>query len=374
MNARRPGAAGSIPNRYLEPAGLLRGRAAGAARAAGTALPLAGGPIWFTACLLISRKGRGRETRWLPVPALRARAAGDPGLEARLRRLTAPRPAFAGVDMHGPSIVGVINVTPDSFSDGGRHAAPEAAAAHGAALAAAGAALLDVGGESTRPGAAPVPGDVERGRVLPAVSALAAAGYTVSVDTRNAGTMRAAAAAGAAVLNDVTALTHDPGSLAAAADTGCAVVLMHSGGDPRVMQDDPRYDDVALDVYDYLDERAAACRAAGIAPGRLAVDPGFGFGKTPAHNMRLIESMALFHGLGCPLLIGASRKSTIAHIAGESARAADSRLAGSLALAQAAWARGVQMVRVHDAAETAQARALWQALDDSHARRVGSVS
>ena len=349
----------------LQPVALLRGPAAKAALAREAALPLAGGPFAFAACLEIRRAGGGREAHWTAVPELRERAAADPHLDAVLNRLAAPRAPLPGAAPDAPAIMGVVNATPDSFYDGGRHAAPGAAAARGLALAEAGAAIIDVGGESTRPGAEPLDPEAERARVLPAVSALAEAGVAVSIDTRNASTMRAALAAGAVMVNDVSALTHDPESLAAVAASSCRIVLMHSAGDPRVMQNDPRYDDVALDVYDYLERRAAACEAAGIARGRLVLDPGFGFGKTPAHNMSLVSGLALFHGLGCPLLLGASRKSSIARIAGPAAASADSRLPGSLALAQAAWDRGAQAVRVHDAAETAQARALWRAAADA---------
>ena len=345
----------------------MRGPEAAAAEAAGAALPLAGGPIRFSACLAVSRRagspGRpGRDERWLSVPELLERAAADGTLRARLERLSAPRPVFAGPGGDAPLLMGVLNVTPDSFSDGGLWSTPERAIAQGRALAAAGAALIDVGGESTRPGAEPVPPRVERERVLPIVAALAEAGLAVSVDTRNAAVMRAALEAGAVAVNDVSALTHDPDSLAVVAEAGCSAVLMHSAGDPRTMQDDPRYDDVALDVYDFLAARIAACEAAGVSRSRLAVDPGFGFGKTPAHNLRLVSAAALFHGHGCAVLLGASRKSAIRHVAGGMARDSGRRLPGSLALAQAAWDRGVQMVRTHDVAETAQARALWRAL------------
>ena len=343
----------------------MRGPEAAAAEAAGAALPLAGGPIRFSACLVVSRGAghRGREERWLPVPELLERASADPALRERLERLSAPRPAFAGPEEDAPRLMGVLNVTPDSFSDGGLWSAPERAIAQGRALAAAGATLIDVGGESTRPGAEPVPPRVEGERVLPVVAALAGAGLAVSVDTRNAATMRAALGAGAVAVNDISALTHDPDSLAAVAEAGCPAVLMHSAGDPGTMQDNPRYDDAALDIYDFLAARVAACEAAGIPRSRLAVDPGFGFGKTPAHNLRLVSAAALFHGLGCAVLLGVSRKSAIGRVAGGAARDdAGRRLPGSLALAQAAWDRGVQIVRAHDAAETAQARSLWRAL------------
>ncbi|MDP6951715.1 MAG: dihydropteroate synthase [Alphaproteobacteria bacterium] len=316
-------------------------------------MPLAGGEIAFSALELVDRERKA----WLGVEHL-SEFQDNARIDA-LQGLPAP---FAGVAMDVPCLMGVVNVTPDSFSDGGRYADTEAAIAHGLALAEAGAAIVDVGGESTRPGAAPIDEAEERRRALPVVQALAEAGLTVSIDTRNPATMRAAAEAGAAVINDVTALTHHPDSAAVAADTGLAVVLMHSLGDPRVMQDNPTYDHVVLDIYDTLAGRIEAAEAAGIPRERIAVDPGFGFGKTPAHNLRLIAWAAAFHGLGVPLLIGVSRKSTIARIAGGEAKQAKARLPGSLALALAALDQGAQILRVHDVPETAQALALWRAL------------
>jgi len=258
--------------------------------------------------------------------------------------------------------MGVVNVTPDSFSDGGQFADVDRAIEHGLGLAQAGADFVDVGGESTRPGAEPVSVEAEQARALPVVRGLADAGVTVSIDTRTPATMTEAAKAGACLINDVTALSHADNSLSTAAKTNLPVVLMHSAGDPRVMQDDPVYDHAALDVYDSLEQRIKACIKAGMPRDRIAIDPGIGFGKTVIHNMRLIAWASMFHGLGCPVLIGASRKSTIARVAGLAAQDAACRLPGSLALAQAAWDQGVQIVRVHDVAETAQARALWQSL------------
>jgi len=336
---------------YLRPTALLRGEAAACARVAGAALPLAGGGIAFSALELADRERRA----WLGVERL-SEFEDNPRIEA----LQVPPPPFAGIAMDAPSLMGVLNVTPDSFSDGGRYGGIDDAIAHGLALAEAGAAIVDVGGESTRPGAAPIPVEEECARVLPVVRALAGAGVTVSIDTRNPATMAAAAEAGAAIINDVSALSHHADSAAVAAETGLAVVLMHSLGDPRVMQDDPTYDHVVLDIYDALEARLAAAEAAGIPRTKLAIDPGFGFGKTPAHNLRLIAWAATFHGLSVPLLIGVSRKSTIAKIAGGAP--ADARLPGSLALALAALDQGAQILRVHDVAETAQALAIWQAL------------
>ena len=359
---------GDSERAYLLPTALLRGESARRALAGGAALPLAGGPVAFAACEVVVRAPGAARASWLEVPALKRwrDSLADPApLDQLLERLCAPRPPFAAIPLDRPRLMGVVNVTPDSFSDGGRFRDAERAIARGRALADVGADIVDVGGESTRPGAEPIAPEEEQARAVPVVRALAEAGLTVSIDTRNPATMAAAAAAGAAIINDVSALAHHPDSAARAAATGCAVVLMHSAGDPRSMQDRPAYDHVALDVYDALAARVAAAEAAGIARTRLAVDPGFGFGKTPAHNLRLVDWLALLHGLGCALVVGASRKSTIARIAGGMAEDAGGRLAGSLALATAAWDRGAQILRVHDVAETAQALALWRALGNA---------
>ena len=231
-------------------------------------------------------------------------------------------------------------------------------------MAAAGAAIVDVGGESTRPGSRPVWEGDETARVVPVVKRLAAAGTAVSIDTRKAAVMEAALAAGAAMGNDVSALTWDPRAAEVAAAAGCPVVLMHHRGDPATMQDDPRYDrPVVLEVYDWLEARIAAAEAAGIQRGRIIVDPGFGFGKTVRHNLSLMNGLALLHGLGCAVMVGASRKRTIGALAGEAP--ADRRLAGSLALALKAAEQGVQLVRVHDVAETVQALKVWRGLRDA---------
>jgi len=256
--------------------------------------------------------------------------------------------------------MGVVNVTPDSFSDGGRYAARDTAIAHGRALKAAGADILDVGGESTRPGAAPVSIGEELDRVVPVIEALAGEGALVSVDTRRAAVMRAALAAGARIVNDVTALAGDSESLSVVAASGAAVVLMHMQGEPRTMQQDPTYRDAPLDIYDFFAARLAVCAAAGIDPARIALDPGIGFGKHDPHNLAILADLALYHGLGCALLLGASRKSFIGRLSrGEDA---GHRLAGSLAAALTGLERGVQILRVHDVAETAQALAIWQAI------------
>lgn len=281
-------------------------------------------------------------------------------LSQTLDRIAAPRPSFAGLAMDGPLIMGIINVTPDSFSDGGAFFDPERAIAHGRELAAEGAQILDIGGESTRPGAASVSPEMEIARVLPVVRGLAAEGFVVSIDTRRAAVMTAALDAGARIINDVTALEGDAGSLAVAAASGAPVVLMHMLGEPGTMQDDPRYADAVLDVFDTLRDRVEACERAGIRRDRIAVDPGIGFGKTLDHNLRILGKLGLFLGLGCPLLLGVSRKSFIGRLSANVAP--DARLPGSLAAALAGIAEGAHILRVHDVAETRQALAVWQAV------------
>ncbi|MDP6604296.1 MAG: dihydropteroate synthase [Rhodospirillales bacterium] len=285
-------------------------------------------------------------------------------LAGRLRR---PPERFAGLALDRPLIMGVINVTPDSFSDGGETYSPETAIARGRAHVEAGADILDIGGESTRPGGSPVPEDEELDRVLPVVRGLAETGAAISVDTRRAGVMTAALDAGATIINDVTALRGDAGAMAIAAERKAWVVLMHMRGEPRTMQDDPRYDDARLDVYDFLEERVSACEAAGIGRDRIAVDPGIGFGKTVDHNLEILEGLGIYRAIGCPVVIGVSRKSFIAKLSAE--ESPDRRLAGSVAAALAAVARGAHVVRVHDVRETRQALAVWTAIAAGTAAR-----
>lgn len=256
--------------------------------------------------------------------------------------------------------MGIVNVTPDSFSDGGRYIDSERAIAHGCRLIAEGADIIDIGGESTRPGAAVVPAEEEQSRVLPVIKALAALGTPLSIDTRNAATMAAAVAAGAHIINDVSALSYDPASLATAAKLGAPVILMHALADPRTMQQNPTYDDVTLDIYDYLSARIAAAVVAGVPRSQLIIDPGIGFGKTVAHNLTLLRELSLFHGLGQPLLLGASRKSFIAKVT-DADDIAD-RLPGSLSAALAGQRQGAQILRVHDVAATKRALRLAEAI------------
>ena len=256
--------------------------------------------------------------------------------------------------------MGILNVTPDSFSDGGDHVDPATAIARGIAMVDAGADIIDVGGESTRPGASAPAEAEELRRVLPVVRALAERGLPVSIDTRRASVMAAALEAGARMVNDVSALTHDPESRAVAARAGAWVVLTHMQGRPETMQRDPRYDDASLDVFDALEARMHEAEAAGIARNRIVVDPGIGFGKTLDHNLEILRDIGIYHGLGCPLLAGVSRKGFIGRVSADEAPKA--RLPGSLAAGLHAAGEGVHMLRVHDVAQTRQALAVWRAI------------
>jgi dihydropteroate synthase len=340
----------------------------------GQALRLAGGLQWFSAVELItSEDGQRRSTELVPVERLEARIAALPApqaaeAEAFLARLLAPRPALAlgerVIRLDQPQVMAILNLTPDSFSDGGRHFDDPAGAADAAtAMAAAGAAIIDIGGESTRPGSQPVWEGDQTTRVLPVIERLAQAGVAMSIDTRNANVAAAALQAGAAMVNDVSAGKFDPRMLDVVARAGCPIVLMHHQGQPETMQHDPRYDDVLLDVYDWLEDQIATATAAGVAKERILVDPGVGFGKTLRHNLTVLNGLALFHGLGCPVVLGASRKRLVGALAGEAP--ADKRLPGSLALAVAGATQGIQILRVHDAEESVQALRVWRGLRDS---------
>ena len=342
---------------YLRPIGFLYGATADAAVHEDLALALAGSAIAFTAAELIEAGPRQTKRRLLSAPELAA--SKDADLAQTLSRVTRPRPPFAGLSLDRPLLMGIVNVTPDSFSDGGLYDTTEGAIVHAAELVQAGADIVDVGGESTRPGSDTV-GDVdELTRVLPVLDGLTGLSAAISIDTRKSTVARAAASKGAKIFNDVSALTFDAGSLGAAAETGLSVVLMHAKGEPKTMQDNPTYGDVVLEVFDYLEERIIAARAAGIELQRIAADPGIGFGKSMAHNIALLANLSLLHGLGVLLLVGASRKRFIRGISGgESPRA---REPGSFAAAIVAAAQGVQMLRVHDVAGTRQALAVWRA-------------
>ena len=256
-------------------------------------------------------------------------------------------------------LMGVVNVTPDSFSDGGLYLDPEAAVAHGRELAAAGAEILDVGGESTRPGAEPVDAGEELRRIVPVVEGLRGLGCEISVDTSKAPVAAAGLEAGAGIVNDVTALRGDPEMAALCAERGATVVLMHMLGEPRTMQADPRYTDVVAEVKDFLIERLEAAVAAGIAEEDIWLDPGIGFGKTPAHNMELLRRLGELRELGRPLVVGTSRKSFIGRVDGSGP---GERLGGTIASSVLAAAEGAEVLRVHDVAEVRQALAVTAAV------------
>jgi len=330
----------------IEPLGWLHGAAARDAVAAGLACGLAGGPAAFALA------------RLLPGGAVVPVAAVPPRWRPVLERIGAPRP-WAGL-AEGLAVMAVLNVTEDSFSDGGRYADPARAIAAGLAMAAAGAAVVDVGGESTRPGALAVSPELERARVVPVVRALAGQGVTVSVDTRNATTMAAALDAGARIINDVSALAHDAAAAAVVAGRGCPVVLMHMRGRPDTMAGLADYRDVAAEVAAELAGRVAAAAAAGVARAAIALDPGIGFAKGQAANLDLLGRLGVLLGLGFPLVVGVSRKAFIGRIGGEAEPSR--RLGGSLAAGLAAALHAVSVLRVHDVEQTVQAVRVWRAI------------
>src|SRR6476661_4293977 len=298
---------------------------------------LAGGMNWFSAVELIDIDGHRRSSSELvPVEDLESRFDDD--LATQWQALTKPRaPLQLGartVRLDQPQVMGIVNATPDSFSDGGQFADAASAAEAGAVMAAQGAAIVDVGGESTRPGARSIWEGDEIERVAPVIRQLASGGAAVSCDTRKADVMTAAIEAGANMINDVSALTYDARSAEVAAGLKVPVVLMHHQGAPEVMQDDPRYDDVLVEVYLWLEERISAVVEAGVAPENILIDPGFGFGKNVGHNLELMNGLALFHSLGCPLVLGASRKRTIGALSNEAPT--DRRIGGSIAFAMKA--------------------------------------
>jgi dihydropteroate synthase len=326
---------------------------------------LAGGLNWFAMVELIQVEGHRRvSTELVPVEGLES--GFDEDMSAQWKALTAPRtPLQLGertIRLDQPQVMAIVNATPDSFSDGGQFPDAAAAGEAGVRLAAEGAAVIDVGGESTRPGARSVWEGDEIERVVPAIRQLAAGGTAVSCDTRKADVMTAAVEAGARMINDVSALTYDARSAEVAAALNVPVVLMHHQGDPQTMQDDPRYDDVLVEVYLWLEERIHAAVEAGVRRENILVDPGFGFGKNVGHNLELMNGLALFHSLGGPLVVGASRKRSIGALSGEAP--VDKRLGGSIAFALKAVEQGAQIVRVHDVFETVQALRVWRGMRD----------
>lgn len=343
--------------RLIEPLGLLNGRAAREAVARGLAVKLAGGPAAFSLVRLTDGAPGGAPDAIVPIGAV------PEAFQSALCAASLARPCWAGLVSAPPHVMGILNVTPDSFSDGGRHDDPGKAIAAGLAMREAGADIVDVGGESTRPGSAPLDPAEEQARVLPVVRALAAAGVPVSVDTRHAATMRAALDAGARIINDVSALAHDPDAARVVARAGAAVVLMHMRGTPQTMHEHAEYRDVAAEVACELADRIAAATAAGIAPAHIAIDPGIGFAKGHDDNIRLLDRLGVLHSLGFPLLVGVSRKRVIGTLTGEADPA--HRDPGSLAAALRAAEAGAAVLRVHDVAGTAQALRVWRGLTEA---------
>ena len=313
------------------------------------AVTLAGGDGWFVDTLCYSRDAAPRH-----VPA------SDIPHDWR-ERLSAPRASIAGLDFTRTNVMGILNVTPDSFSDGGKHPSAAAALRQARSLAEAGADMIDVGGESTRPGAQTVPREAEIARVEPVITALSRAiDVPISVDTRKSAVADAAVGAGAVLVNDISGFTYDPMLARYCLDNDLPVCVMHARGDPETMHIDPRYENVLLDVYDFLAAQVAMLEGMGIPRSRIIVDPGIGFGKNIDHNIVLLREVALFHCLGCAVLVGASRKGFIGKITG--AHPAANRVSGSVAVALMVAAQGVQIVRVHDVRETVQAIAVCHAI------------
>jgi len=331
------------------PLGLVAGDAAARAVRAGTAQSLAGGPAAFSLIETLTPGMDGVGSTIMPI---------RDGMD-ELSSLTAPRPAFAGIDLSRAVLMGVVNVTPDSFSDGGDFFDREVAIDRALKHADDGAAIVDIGGESTRPGAEPMTVADEIARVVPVIEAAVAAGITVSVDTRRAPVMTAAIDAGVAIVNDITALAGDPGAMETIAKSSVSAILMHMQGTPEIMQQAPDYRLASVDIYAWLSDRVEACVAAGIPRSRIAVDPGIGFGKNDGHNMDILTRAGMFHGTGCAVAIGVSRKSFIGRIA-DIADPKD-RLPGTIAATLMALERGVQIHRVHDVAAARQAIDVWTA-------------
>ncbi|MEO1160287.1 MAG: dihydropteroate synthase, partial [Pseudomonadota bacterium] len=345
---------------YVRPAGLVYGADARLAIDAGAGLPLAGGQVCWTMALVSEDRG----SSWTPRKVAALKASRDRDVAGWVTRLSAPRKPVAGLAMNACHIMGIVNTTPDSFSDGGVNADADKAIENARAMAKAGAVLLDVGGESTRPGSDPVDEVEEWRRIEPVIATLVADGLSVSCDTRKAAIMQKVTKAGVAMINDVSALTYDTDAVAAAASSGLPVCLMHAQGDPKTMQQKPEYGNVLLDVYDWLDKRIETVEASGIPRERIIADPGIGFGKTFDHNLELIAGLALFHGLGVPVMLGASRKGFIGSVTGE--KVAANRQTGSAAVAMLGAMSGVQFVRVHDVPATRHALSMWRATTAQH--------
>ncbi len=313
------------------------------------ALSFAGGPLWFSHAEKLSRSEPD-----LVLPAQEVPSNW-------LKTWTCRRPPIMGMSFAMPKVMGILNVTPDSFSDGGQFAKSESAFREAREMVKAGADIIDVGGESTRPGADLIASDVEIDRTVPVIKQVSQnLSKPISIDTRKAAVAKAAVAAGAGLVNDVSGFTFDDALLEFCASKKLPVCVMHAQGDPTTMQDQPNYADVLLDIYDFLHSQIAKLITAGISKDAIIADPGIGFGKTLQHNLTLLNKISIFHGLGVPILLGASRKGFIGKVSGE--QDAQNRVGGSIAAALTAVSQGVQIVRVHDVSQTRQALTVWQSI------------
>ena len=355
---------------YIRPIGFVPGPQS----EHGNAIRLAGGMVYASRFAVVLRREGAIVDRWIASPDTMAevlgRLSGDIAGDAERQwaNLTLAHPPLElgarTVRLDQPQIMGILNVTPDSFSDGGEFMdKPDVQRAQASKMLEAGAAIIDVGGESTRPGAQAVWEGDEIERVVPAIEMCVGMGAAVSVDTRKAAVMEAALEAGASLVNDVSGLTHDPRAAEVVARAGCPVVLMHAPGRGEDLHEGGDYANVVFDVFDELRARRDRALEAGIAANRILLDPGIGFGKNLADNLALINALAMFHALGHPLLLGASRKRLIGALSNEAG--ADARLGGSVTLAVKGMDAGVQLHRVHDVPETVQARNIWRGLRDA---------
>ena len=331
----------------------------------GASARLAGTMLWFGAVELIVRDGTHMSRSMIPVSACDTLPEPARHIYAKLTADRAPlQMGSRTIRLDQPQVMGILNITPDSFSDGGKYAEDVTlASAAGVAMSSAGAAIIDIGGESTRPGASTVWEGDEIKRVQPVIERMAAAGVAISIDTRKAAVMQAALAHGATMINDVSALLYDDRALPVALACQAPIVLMHAPGQSNDPHKGGDYAHVVFDVYDWLESRVNAVVAAGVDRSRIIIDPGIGFGKSLADNLAIINNLALFHGIGCPILFGASRKRMVGALSKEAS--VEERLGGSLFLAMKAVEQGAQIVRVHDVAETVQAIHVWRGLRDA---------
>jgi dihydropteroate synthase len=351
---------------YLRPIDLVEVRPGGASSEGELDRMLGGGPLRFQRVEVILRSPRRIAAFTGTVDRLRdwALTVGcQDEFDAAMFKLTRRQGQLSAGAGGAPLVMGIVNVTDDSFSDSADRRDPEVAVAHAHSLIASGADIIDIGGESTRPGSSGISRAEEIDRVVPVIEKCVGFGVPISIDTSKAAVMEAALGAGASIINDITALTGDPESLGMASRARVPVILMHMRGTPRTMQDEPRYDCAPLDVFDYLASRMAACERVGIPATNLVADPGIGFGKNDSHNAAILARIGLLHGLGAPVMVGVSRKSMIGRLSRD--EAPNERLGGSLALGLGAVAQGVRFLRVHDVAETKQALRLRRAVLDA---------